>query len=241
MRGSDGCRYFPCILPSLARTKEDKPMEDENKEELETEEATEETSPEQLDTSEEEETEEDIDYKKELETLEKEKPPQRSEADKAKRALHFNAERAKELGLDPAEILGIKPKVEGEVDIDSQMDRKFAERDARQMATSDDEFKLIMWYMDNRALSLEEAHLLANKGRIKRAISEGKRANVRFANPSGTERRVTQTTVPTRSPEEQAILTRRGMTFNPKTKTYQGKFYEEYWDGSEWASRKLKR
>jgi hypothetical protein len=219
-------------------------MEDENKEELETEDATEETSPEQQDTSEEEKTEEDIDYKKELEVLETKQPSNRSEAEKASRALHFNAERAKELGLDPAEILGIKPAPKAEeVDLSSTIDRKFAERDVRALARTDDEFKLIMWYIDNRNLSVEEAHLLANKGRILRAASEGRRANVQFANPSGTERRVTQTTVPTRSPEEQAVLQRRGMQFNPKTKTYQGKYYEEFYNPSteSWESRKLRR
>ena len=181
---------------------------------------------------------EDVDHKKELERLEAEKKP--NEFEKAQRALHFNAERFKELGGDPSEVLGVKPK-EKENDLDAVVDRKFAERDARNLSKSDDEFNLIMWYVRNRGLSVSEAHLLANKDKIIRQSSERERANVDISKGGGAGRKVETQTVPSRTPEEVSILERRGMRFNPQTKTFQGKFYEEFWDGSMWTSRKLKK
>ena len=218
----------------------------EDEETADTETEAEETSPETKETadeSDEEESEKDIDYKGELEKLEKSPEKERSEAEKAARALHFNAQRARELGIDVEEALGIKKKKDEPDDVDSKLERKFAERDAQALAKTDDELKLIMWYVDNRNLSVDDAYVLANKGKIQRAISEGKRAQVRFAGVTGTERKAEQVSAPERSPEEQAVLQRRGMNFNAKTKTWQGKFYEEYWDGTDkmWKSRKLRR
>ena len=222
-------------------------MEDTNKEEN-TETLPPETQPETekdtetIDTPiEGEETEtksEDIDFEKELENLEGGKP-EKSELEKAKRSLHFNAERVKELGGDPTEIVG-KPKAET-TDVKSEIDKKFAERDARSLAKSDAEFKVMMWYVNNKGLSIQEAHLLANKGKIMRFGEELKRSNVETSKGGSSARKVPTTLVPERSPEEVAVLTRRGLKLNPKTKTYQGKIYEEYWTGSGWASRKIQR
>ena len=214
-----------------------------NVEEEET--VTEETTPETEEETTDEESEEstDIDYEAELEKAkEKDTPKEKpDEREKARKALFFNAERAKELGIDPAEVLGIKPKVEkkDETDIDSKLERKFTERDVRGVTNSEAEYNLVMFYVD-KGLSIEDAHLLANKGKIKRAVDEAKRGNVIFGKVDNGTRIVTEI-VPQRSPEQVAILARRGLKFNPKTKTYQGKYTEEYYDreSKSWKSRKL--
>lgn len=58
--------------------------------------------------------------KVELERVKSKKTPQ----EKAKDSLFFNAEQAKKLGLDPAEILGIKPKEEVVEEDDKPVTRK---------------------------------------------------------------------------------------------------------------------
>mgnify|MGYP001588028485 FL=1 len=179
-----------------------------------------------------------IDFKKELERVQLEP---KSEKEKAERALHFNAQRLVELGGDPADVLKLK-KDEKPDDVSSVVKREFAERDAQALSRSDDELKLILWYVDNKKVSVEEAHLLANKGRFIRSITEARRANVNFAKPDEGGRKIgNDIEVPARSPEDVKVLERRGMRFNPKTKSYQGKFYEEYYDSAEktWKSRKL--
>lgn len=222
-------------------------MEDiEKNVELEDEAEAEETTLETHEEESEEETQEsspDIDYKAELERVSK--PQQtRTELEKAERALHFNAERFKELGGDPAEVLKIKPVVkknEDPVDVDSKVERKFLERDVRAVVKNEDEYNLTMHYVD-KGLSVEDAHFLANKGRVLRSVEEAKRGQVRFGTAISEKKPIVQT-VPDRSPAEVAVLQRRGLTFNPKTKTYQGKYTEEYYDQTtkSWTSRKLQR
>jgi hypothetical protein len=58
--------------------------------------------------------------KVELERVKSKKTPQ----EKAKDALFFNAQKVKELGLDPAEILGIKPKEEEVQEDDKPVTKK---------------------------------------------------------------------------------------------------------------------
>ena len=224
-------------------------MEDEIKNEDLTEETdTEETSPESQETEEtkeksEETKEKDIDFKKELEKVQ---PQTKSELEKAQKALHFNAQRLVELGGDPAEVLKLKretKKDNADVDVKSVIQREFIERDVRAMSKNEDHFKLMMHYVDDKKLSAEDAYVLSMKGQILRSITEIKRAGVQYAKPDTGGRKVDTVEVPERSHEEVAILERRGMRFNPKTKTYQGKFYEEYYDSTEkaWKSRKLVR
>lgn len=185
----------------------------------------------------------DIDYEAELAKLKekeevKEKP---SELEKAKKALYFNAERLKELGGDPEEILGKPKKKETTEDIDTKLERKFIERDVKAIVESDAEYNLVMHYVD-KGLSIEDAHMLANKGKIKRAVDEARRGNVVFGKEDNGTRIVTEV-VPQRSATEQQLLQRRGLAWNPKTKTWQGKYTEEYYDkdSKTWKSRKLTR
>lgn len=210
--------------------------------------ATEGTSPEQQEvetpvvTDEEttDESSEDIDFNKELEALEQKQEQPTGELEKAEKSLFFNARRVKELGGDPAKI--IKPEQSNEVtNVEALIDSKLNEEKARSLAKNDAEFKVIMWYVRNKGLSIQEAHILANKGRIERFASEIQRSNVTKSKGSGPGRRVEANTVPSRTQEEVNILSRRGLKFNPQTKTYQGKIYEEYWTGSGWSSRKIQK
>ncbi len=217
-------------------------MEDINKEEIE---AVQTPVPEESDESQDSD-DKDIDYAAELARVKStEQPKERTELEKAQRALHFNAQRLKELGGDPAEILGVKPVVkEAEPSAPvsrADLERTFIERDARNLTESDAEFELTMHYVD-KGLSLEDAHLLANKGKIKRSVQEARRGNVAYA-PATSTQKVTTERAPTRSPEEQAVLQRRGLSYNPKTGTWQGRFSEEYYDheAKTWRSRKLSR
>lgn len=217
-------------------------MEDTHKEEEEKDivaETTDTSSETQTDASEETKEEStDIDYKKELEELEGTKPS-KSELEKAKRALYFNAQRYSELGGDPSDVLP-KPKAaaQPETDVDKVIDLKFAEREARALAKTEDEYQLIVWRVKNQGLSVSEAHLLANKGKLLKLSSELKRADVKPSLGGGAGQRILEETVPERNAAEVQLLTRRGMQFNPKTNTWQGKYTEEYWNGSHWLSRR---
>lgn len=235
-------------------------MEDNKKtEELEAEVDTEETSPESQQTESEEtedteqeseeseEEEQDIDFKKELEKVETTKPT-RSEEEKAVYTLKRLAQRVKdEFGKDPATILNIKPKIEKketedvESVVQNSMQKSFNERDARQLAKNEDHFKLIMHYVENNKLSVPDAYVLSMKGALLRKETEIKRGLVTFASPNGGSRKVVVAEIP-RHPAED-LLIRRGLTFNPKTKTYQGKFTEEYYDTNDktWKSRKISK
>lgn len=138
---------------------------------------------------------EHIDYKKELETLEtedkKKDKPQFTEREKAEYNLKRNADKLREHGGDPAKVLGVE---KGEVPADAvskrELDLRFKQQDARARARSDDEYKLMMWYIENRDLSVDEAHLLANKGKVLRSEDEIKRSQVRIQGGTDTGQKI---------------------------------------------------
>lgn len=253
MRDSTGDAYFPHLLPSPARTngrinmeeiKKEEQIEDTGTDETSHEDQTEETVTEEK-SEETESKETDIDYKKELDNLESGQKP-RSEIEKAERALHFNAERLKQLGGDPAKVLKFKVEDGSDgaetPDVSDTIQREFATRDVRALSRgNEDMFKLMMWYVDNRKCTPDEAYILANKGRLQRSIIEANRGKVEFGKPDGGGKKIVTEKVPTRSPEEVALLERRGYKFNPKTNTYQANIYEEYFDATDnlWKSRKI--
>lgn len=177
----------------------------------------------------------DTNYKKELEALEQ-KP--KNEEEKARKALFFNAQRARELGIDLAEVLGIKPKGEAEPTVPEVVQREFDVRELRSLSEgNEDMYKLMLWYVDNRKLNPEEAYILANKGKLQRSIIEAKRGKAEIAKPSFGGKKAEVVNAPEHPGKD--VLLRRGYIFNSKTKTYQGKFYEEFWNGTEWTSRKI--
>ena len=200
------------------------------------------TPPVEEDVAEEEAPKEkDIDYAKKLADVQKTQP--RSELEKASYTLKKTAERLTEIGGDPAEVLNIKPPTpepQDTPDVQSVVKREFAERDARAISRNDDEYALIMWYVDNKGLSVQEAHLLANKERFQRNVTEARRANPSVATPSaGTK--VATSAIPMPSQERIALAEGRGLKFNPKTREFVGKHSREYWDPNEktWKSQLL--
>ncbi len=223
-----------------------------NEENLEETEESEETSPETHDESEEEESDEeesteeeseDIDYKKRLEEeLDKDDKSEKSELEKAQRALFFNAQRVKELGGDPNTVLGKPKKVETEenVDLDTKLELKFAERDLRARAKNEDHFKLMMFYVKEKGLSPDDAYFLSNRGSIERRETEIKRADVQYQTTSSSHKGKSRQ-APKLSAEEKALLERRGLKWNSKSQSYRGKYSETYYDHDEkkWKSRKL--
>ena len=188
--------------------------------------------------------EKDIDYKKELEDLEGKKP--RSELDKAKFSAKSTLKRIAELGGDVNEVLGdFVPKKK--VEDDDKEEDKFATKDefnslvrnqviahARTLVGSEDELKLVLWHLDNSIVKtgntvedLENAHILANRGKIKRTMQEIARANGAkdgSHGPSGAGQRTFDKKMPDMPQATQNILRQRGFTPNPKTGEWEAKF-----------------
>lgn len=233
--------------------------EDLNKEELELEEdesleSEEDTLEEEQDeetSKEDDEDSEDDEIQKRADELLGNKKPQDPKS-KASRAVYFAAQRYKELGGDPAEALGIKPKKQARkteqdtdepADIRSVVAQELDEREARDMVKSEAQFNLMKAYMA-KGLSKEEAYLLVNKKQILRNPLEIKRAlDARAEFSGGPSHKATKVEVPERPEEEVKLLQRRGLTFNQKTNTYRGKYTEEYYDSQSktWQTRKLPR
>lgn len=189
----------------------------------------------------------DIDFKKEadrLEALKKtEEDKKKSELEKAKYTLKSVAERVKQLGGDPDEVF--KPKADIErTDFVTKKDLELIEfrTQARQLSASDDEFKVIMWYVENKGLSVEDAHLVANKGKIKSAFDEITRAGNNKPRTGDGESSGQKPPAPPKrmSKDDEAKLARDGFKFNSKSGTYQAKFNEVWWDGSDWQTRRIK-
>lgn len=128
--------------------------------------------------------------KEELERVRSKKTPQ----EKAKDSLFFNAQKAKELGLDPAEILGIKPKEEGVDEDDKPVTRKdllealnaiktsTATKTAEELAqeiTSETERELTLYHIQNTIKStgdpkedLRLARAITNAARNSQILEE---------------------------------------------------------------------
>jgi len=191
---------------------------------------------------------EDIDFKKELENLEGTTPPvkpKRTKLEEAAYNLKKNADRFKEMGGDPSEVLGTEVKAddtndekEGEYVTKSDL----ARIEAKKLAKSDDELKVIMWWVEKKGMSVEDAHWQANKGRIQKTLGEVQRKQ--SATPGiggGPGERPAD--VIKKSPEDEAMLRRDGFNWNPKTKTYQAKFNEEFYNTAtkQWETRRIQK
>lgn len=185
--------------------------EDEHEEELEVEdESVDEESTESNESS------EDIDYhERELARLESEGKPKSKYTEEEK--LIFNAKRIKqqmeEKGLDTSSVFGEKtPIVEAKISSSDEIEARLEQKlEARRLAKTDAERKVMLWYMENRGLDVHEAHILANKGKVQHFMDEYKRSSVRAERgsvDSGSPQRPKKT--PELSPNEQADLTRQG-------------------------------
>lgn len=206
-------------------------MDEEKNEEKETEQ-------EQTQTSEETpEKEEDIDYDKELETLEETKKPHRTEKEKAIFTAKKIVERLEELEVDPSEIFGKKKAKKEEEeqpertsnDIESRIEARL---EAKRLARSDSEAKLILWYIENKGLSVEDAHILANKGRVKSFVEEQKRAKVVPEQGGGAGQKSDHAKKPELPQNEQTELLRQGFKKMPDG-SFEGKKIRVSYDPSK--------
>ena len=194
------------------------------------EEPKEEVTPEAETSEEEKPKEEDIDFH----TPEEDKP-KRTEKEKAEFALKSVASRVEELGGDPSKLIGT-PKEDTSQFVTK---RDFAKTEAKKVARSPKEFDAIMAWVD-KGLTVEEGHLLANKGRIKSTFAEIERGNVALkeATGAGEKKPVVDSPAPT---ETQLMQWRTAkMVYDSVTKIAKGKHTEEYYDGKAWVSRKIK-
>jgi hypothetical protein len=223
--------------------------EKENKvvptEETSLEQDTESTEEESATTEETEEDSQDIDYSKELETLEEQHKPKRSEKEKAIFTAKNIAKRLKELDVDPSEIFETKkpkkeePQEDKEISADDIEARIEARLEAKRLARSEDEAKLIMWYVENKGLSVSDAHVLANKGRVKTFIEEQKRGNVRTEQGSNASGR--KTAIKHELPEaEQRKLIEQGFKKNADG-SFEGKKMKISYDTASRAWKSVKK
>lgn len=239
--------------------------EEEKKATLEEEQAYKGASPEEQEASEEteEKTEEtssaeggsstggeekDIDYhKKELEKLEasEEKKPKYSHKEKVLyRAKQLKNELEK-IGADPADVFGYKPAEEAKPerrDFDEdEVEKRIENRlEAKRLARTEDELNLILWYVNNRGLSVTDAHMLANKGRIQSFISEQKRAQTTA--PKGTNatgRKEMRDKSPRLPASDEQYLLNKGFTKNADG-SFEGKKTKVFFDKekNDWISVK---
>lgn len=174
----------------------------------------------------------DIDFEKELERLENDAKPPRSELEKAERALHFNAKRFRELGGDPGKVLGAPPADAAPAPATDKTPKdapenqyvtieQYAEQEAAKLAKTDAERKVIMLTYKTKIVrtgnivdDIQNAYLIAHKGKITRSFDEIRRsANVR-PTPGITPGRkpATQPPAVTLSAADQQVLRRRGYT-----------------------------
>ncbi|HEC65055.1 MAG TPA: hypothetical protein ENI23_07170 [bacterium] len=222
--------------------KQEKPVE--GKEEVEevteetTEETKEETTEETEETSETEPSESEEKPKEEEEDYHtpEETKPKRTEKEKAEFALKSVASRVEELGGDPSKLIG-----ESKEEDTSQYvtKRDFAEAEVRKLARSPKEVDAMMAWVD-KGLSVEDAHLIANKHKVKTAFAEIERGNVAMKEATGAGQKKPVVNSP--KPTEMQIMQwgKAKMVYDPVTKIAKGKHTEEYYDGKEWKSRRIK-
>lgn len=187
----------------------------------------------------------DIDFKKVAADLESQTPPKKSKyspEEKVKRSLTFIADQAKELGVDPKEVLGIKDEESEEVDLSNFVTKTDLEQQkARSLAKSDDEFKVMNWWMVNKGLNAEDAHFMANKPRLQSTFAEIVRGSVKApagdGESSGQKPKIV--VAPDRHPSHQTLLNRGYRQV--KQGLYQAKFYQERYDENSktWVTEKI--
>lgn len=215
--------------------------------------------------AEEESSEEDIDFEKELENLgQPPKPPAqasaetRTELEKATRSLHFNAQRVKELGGDPAKILKpadeqAQPPVQTEQEqpgfvTQADLDKRDLKAELRKLAKTDAELQVLAWHAEHSIRptgdaqkDAENAYFIAHKGKIKRSFDEIRRAGYSRPAPGGApgRRQPAKPAVPALSQSDHSSLVRRGFK-KQADGTYEGKKYRVRYDATKksWVTEK---
>ena|SRR3990167_6011794 len=201
----------------------------------------------------EETTETDIDFKVAPETV---KTSKRTELEKAEYSARSVLNKVAELGGDPAKVAkDFVPETDKEAtggftrnDADQLFNEKLAEQHARSLAKSDKEFQAIMSWVKIKGLSVEDAHLLANRGKVKQATAEIQRAQEATAssNSAGAGVKTQTTKVPQMPIEMQQVLRRRGM--KQEGGKWVGKITEMVYSPSDpsansigWVTRKIQK
>ena len=183
--------------------------------------------------------ESDVDFKKELEHLEAETPPKRSEKEKAEHTLKSIYGRFPDLKLAENEPDSEDDKLSA---MEYRILRQHVEGIIRQNSKTDDEIKYKMFFYDNRIVKTgnihedaDNAEWLANKARTRNALSEMKRKPESPGSPAGAGQRPPVSSAPEFSPEVRKRMegmglkeivpgtwegTKVGMKWNPKTKTF---------------------
>jgi hypothetical protein len=152
----------------------------------------------------------------------------RSEAEKAAFALKKNAERAKELGIDPADVLGIKPQLSDDeapmtVALYKQLEREknvqTAETMADEQIADTKELELVKYHLTNTIKpsgsaveDLRNARRIVNSIKNTQILEETARAASpqRFSSGSGAPAIVEKPFEPT--PEEAQLMKGFGLT-----------------------------
>mgnify|MGYP001592572267 CR=1 FL=1 len=180
---------------------------------------------------------EDIDHEKELEKLEEK--PKRSELEKATYTARQVLKRIEELGGNSDDLFP-KKEVKPESEYITKRDLELLEykTEARKLSVSDEEFRHIMWYVEHRNLTPEEAKLLANKSKMTKVLEEIKR-NVTPPKGGAGGERVTPNTVPEISNDEKIILLKSGYKLNSKNE-WEGRFNVRKYDPKlkQWVTSK---
>lgn len=204
--------------------------------------------------------EQEVDFDKELSDLESGGAQEPAPAPAAKRgktpveelaqagySFKSTAKRIRELGGDPNKMLGEEGGADAPAPIDTS---KFVTKEdlaveaARKLARTEGELKVIMWWVRNKGMSVEDAHLLANKGRARKAISEITRT--RDAEPSkggggpGSPA-PTDPEVPELPEIDKQRLAQSGMAYDPTLKAYVGKKVRYAYKGKDlgWVTEKI--
>ncbi len=193
----------------------------------------------------------DAEFEKELRELEsgQQAPkPQRTELEKATFTAKSTLKRIKELGGDPTALLGETPPVEKPIETDtSQFVTKtdLARQEAQKLARSPGEVKLIMWWVENKGMSVQDAHYMANKGRILKTVGEITRAKDAVpSNDGGGPGQVTpinKDDAPILPELDRQRLVQSGMTYDPSKKAWIGKKIQQRWDSQSksWVTERI--
>lgn len=194
-------------------------------------------------------TPEDVEFENELNKLESSpKPgkPARSELEKATFAANSILKRVKDLGGDPAKLVsGEVPIVEKPAVDTSEFVTKadLAEQRASALAKSPGELKVIMWWVKNKGMSVEDAHFMANKGRITKLVGEVARSQGAIPSLGGGagERPVDKTDAPELSEGEKTKLLQSGMKWVPEKKAWVGKKVQQRWNEAtkQWVTERV--
>lgn len=152
----------------------------------------------------------DIDYKKELEALELNKPPQRTEKEKAKFTVDKIYERFPDLKESAPPV--------GDSELRTELLRNQVEGIIRASSKTEDEVKVKMFHYDHKIVKTGNIHedadnaiWLANKGRTRNAIAEQQRNPGEPGASAGAGQRTPTDSAPELSTGDVKRLTQLGL------------------------------